>query len=152
MTDIWSPEEEAKRLEQRFEGVNQADFARRHQIPGGASMVSQHIKGRRAISMEAAVAYAKGFGVALAEISPRLDCLVRAASPLVGSGASRLLPPQATPTHTVFQLGQFLLPLSPTRRQILGDMLSRFAGDPSNAELMDEISAMLERGDASKPR
>lgn len=152
MTDIWSPEEEASRLERRFEGVNQADFARRHQVPGGASMVSQHIKGRRAIGMEAAIAYAKGFNVPLSEISPRFDQLVRAASPLVNSGANRLFPSQASATHTVFQLGQMLLPLSPTRRQILGDMLARFAGDPGNTELMDEIAAMLERGDPSKPR
>lgn len=69
---IWTPEEEAARLAQRFEGVKQAAFAREHAVPGGASMVSQHLKGRRPISLDAATAYARGFGVPLAEISPRL--------------------------------------------------------------------------------
>ncbi|GER16720.1 LexA family protein [Variovorax boronicumulans] len=68
----WTPEQEAERLAARFEGVNQAKFAREHQVPGGPSMVSQHIKKRRPLNLEAAVAYAKGFGVPLAEISPRL--------------------------------------------------------------------------------
>lgn len=72
-SNIWTPEEEARRLAQRFAGLNQAKFARDHLVPGGASMVSQHIKGRRPISLEAALAYARGFGVPLEEISPRLS-------------------------------------------------------------------------------
>lgn len=35
-------------------------------------MLSQHIKGRRPINLEAATAYARGFGVPLVQISPRL--------------------------------------------------------------------------------
>lgn len=69
---IWTQEEEAQRLEKRFEGINKAAFAREHGIRGGASMLSQHIKGHRPLSLEAATAYARGFKVPLAEISPRL--------------------------------------------------------------------------------
>jgi transcriptional regulator with XRE-family HTH domain len=68
----WSQEEEAQRLAERFSGISQASFAREHGVPGGASMLSQHIKGRRPINLPAALAYARGFGVPLEEISPRL--------------------------------------------------------------------------------
>jgi hypothetical protein len=68
----WTPEEEAARLAKRFDGLNRAEFARKHHIPGGASMIYQHIQGMRPISMEQAIAYARGFSVPLAEISPRL--------------------------------------------------------------------------------
>lgn len=77
---IWSNEEEASRLAARFVGVNQAAFARQHKVPGGASMLSQHIKGRRPMNLAAAMAYAAGFGVPLEEISPRLAEEVKAAA------------------------------------------------------------------------
>lgn len=72
MKEHWTPEQEAENLAKRFKGVNQAAFAREFDIPGGASMVSQHIKGRRPINMDSALAYMRGFGVTLADISPRL--------------------------------------------------------------------------------
>lgn len=68
---MWSPAEEAKRLTARFTGVNRAEFARTHSVPGGAAMIYQHLQGMRPINMEQAIAYARGFGVPLAEISPR---------------------------------------------------------------------------------
>jgi len=76
----WTVEEEARRLEERFKVVNQAEFARLHKVPGGPSMVSQHIKGRRPMSLAAATAYADGFNVPLAEISPRIALEVDAAN------------------------------------------------------------------------
>ncbi|MBB1599947.1 hypothetical protein A9977_07855 [Variovorax sp. UMC13] len=45
-------------------------------------MVSQHIKGRRPMNLAAATAYAAGFGVSLAEISPRLAAEVEATKAL----------------------------------------------------------------------
>lgn len=72
MKATWSLQEEAERLAARFVGINQAAFARAHGIPGGASMLSQHIKGRRPLNLVAAIAYARGFGVPLEDISPRL--------------------------------------------------------------------------------
>lgn len=70
---IWTVEEEARRLSKRFEGVkNRAAFARDHKVPGGQSMIYQHITARRPIGIEAALAYAQGFRCTVDEISPRL--------------------------------------------------------------------------------
>lgn len=75
---MMSPDEEARALEWRFDelkrttGMSQAEFARTYKVPGGASMLNQHTKGHRPISLAAALAYAKGFQCELADISPRL--------------------------------------------------------------------------------
>lgn len=79
---LWTTEEEAARLAERFKALSQAAFARAHNVPGGPSMLSQHIKGRRPMNLAAATAYAAGFGVSLAEISPRLAAEVEAAKTL----------------------------------------------------------------------
>lgn len=80
MSRIWTQAEEASRLKARFQGLSQATFAREHQLPGGASMLSQHIHNRRPLNLEHALVYARGFGVPLDEISPRLADEARAAS------------------------------------------------------------------------
>ncbi len=67
---------EAANLHALFENVNRAEFARKHGVPGGESMIYQHISGRKPISLACAVAYAIGFGKPLAEISPRLADLI----------------------------------------------------------------------------
>lgn len=78
-------EEEARQLGARFtllksmHRMGQAEFARKYQVPGGPSMVSQHIKGRRPINLEAATAYAKGFNCQVADISSRLAKEINAA-------------------------------------------------------------------------
>lgn len=58
-------------------GVTKAVFAKRHKIPGGASMISQHLSGHRPISLDQAIAYASGLnkeGIAcsIRDISQRL--------------------------------------------------------------------------------
>ena len=83
MSEIWSKEEEVRRLQERFDAlkakkISQASFAREHNMPGGASMITQHLKATRPISMEHALVYARGFGCAISEISPRLAKLVEA--------------------------------------------------------------------------
>lgn len=99
MNEIWTPEEEASRLSARFAqikelwGMGQAKFARTFNVPGGASMVSQHIKGRRPLSLEAAGAYAKGFGCDLIEISPRL------AKEVMDATANSRSPDMFSPNH-----------------------------------------------------
>lgn len=70
--DIWTTEEEAERLKSRFAHINRAAFARDNNLKGGQALIYQHINGVRKISREAALTYAKGFGVKLEEISPRL--------------------------------------------------------------------------------
>jgi len=69
----WTTEQEAANLKRLLAGVkNKGEFARRWNVPGGASMMSQHQSGHRPIGLDAAIAYAKGLGVSLEEISPRL--------------------------------------------------------------------------------
>ena len=73
MHKIWTAQEEADNLKRLFEKIdNKAAFAREHNIPGGPSMLSQQCKGHRPINMDSALAYARGFGITLKEISPRL--------------------------------------------------------------------------------
>jgi phage repressor protein C with HTH and peptisase S24 domain len=67
-------DDEGKRLGERFRGIpmTKVEFARIFKVPGGASMISQHISGNRPISMDAAIAYSRGFNCSLEDISPRL--------------------------------------------------------------------------------
>ena len=39
---IWTIEEEAAALRERFQGVNRAAFARDHEVKGGQAMIYQH--------------------------------------------------------------------------------------------------------------
>lgn len=88
MNQVWNQEQEAANLARLFEGVsNKAAFARDHKVPGGPSMLSQHCSGHRPIGLDAAMAYARGFGVALGDISPRLALQV-AGAPSAGGLAA----------------------------------------------------------------
>lgn len=72
-------DEEAKRLGRLLAEVgitNHAAFARDCGLPGGKSMLSQHLAATRPISLECAVAYALGLGRPLADISPRLAGII----------------------------------------------------------------------------
>lgn len=85
MLKIWSQDEEAQHLEARFKelkkltGVSQAKFAEANKVPGGKSFLNQHIKNHRPMNLDAAKAYAKGFGCDISEISPRLAAELEAA-------------------------------------------------------------------------
>ena len=89
----WTQKEEAQNLRLRFEDLKaskkmgQAEFARVNEVPGGPSLLSQHIKNRRPINLEAAMAYARGFECSIAEISPRIAKEIDDASG-VGGGAT----------------------------------------------------------------
>lgn len=73
-----SNEDDGRRLGRMFDrlksdtGMGKAEFSRAFQVPGGPSMISQHISGNRPISLEAVTAYAAGFKCAVGDISPRL--------------------------------------------------------------------------------
>ena len=77
-----SRDDEVQRLQMRFntlkidKKVSQAAFAREYAMPGGASMITQHLKSTRPVSLEQALVYARGFGCPLSDISPRLAKLV----------------------------------------------------------------------------
>ncbi len=62
-------EQEAAALALKFKDVNRAQFARDYQVPGGDAMIYQNITGRKPISLDGAIAYAKGFGCPIADIS-----------------------------------------------------------------------------------
>lgn len=70
--------EECRNLAKRFEGVkNRSAFARDNGCPGKddaakGNIIYAHINEIRPISMESAIAYARGFKCSLEEISPRL--------------------------------------------------------------------------------
>lgn len=72
MNDDLTPEQEGARLKELLGGRSKAQFAKDAKIPGGASMLSQHLSGHRPISLAAATAYALGLGVRVEDFSPRL--------------------------------------------------------------------------------
>ena len=78
MSEIWSIEEEGRRLGLRFVAVKaekkigQAKFARDFEFPGGKSMVNQNISGNRSMTIIGATIYAQFFNCNLSEISPRI--------------------------------------------------------------------------------
>ncbi len=84
MNDMTEKEKEAANLRLLLGGVNKAEFVRTHKVPGGASMVSQNESGHRPISMEGAIAYARGLGVPLEKISERIATQVADAARLIG--------------------------------------------------------------------
>lgn len=72
MVDRTTKEDEGRALAKLMQGVNQADFAKSNELPGGASMLSQHLSGHRPISLVAAGIYARGLGVPISSFSMRL--------------------------------------------------------------------------------
>lgn len=86
-----SQAEEAANLARLLGDRNKAEFAREFGVPGGPSMISQHCSGHRPISIGAAAAYAKGLGVSLEEISPRLAEEI-AKLPMLATGKDGLEP------------------------------------------------------------
>ena len=75
-----TPEQEGARLKELLGVRNKAQFAKDAKIPGGASMLSQHLSGHRPISLSAATAYAIGLGVRVEDFSPRLAKAIADAS------------------------------------------------------------------------
>lgn len=87
---IWDKKEEGEALRKRFDdlkknkGISRASFARDYGVKGGDSMINQHITGHRPMNMDAAVAYARGFGCELWEISPRLAMEAKESASVLG--------------------------------------------------------------------
>ncbi len=88
---IWTTEEEAAKLKERFAGINRAAFARNYSLKGGQSIIYQHINALRPISLEAALIYARGFSCNLEDISPRLALETRGAAAHIAQLPNRLL-------------------------------------------------------------
>lgn len=80
MNDELTPEQEGERLKALLGSRSKAQFAKDAKIPGGASMLSQHLSGHRPISLGAATAYALGLGVRVEDFSPRLAKAIASAT------------------------------------------------------------------------
>ncbi len=167
MNTEWTMDEEAEALHRRFNElkvahIGQAEFARKWGVPGGASMVSQHIKARRPISLEAATAYAAGFGCSISDISPRLAKTISKATHTHASFVTAS-PPENQPnvavthvqkahvaTNDVASLNQVLDGLSAhlgqadddTRTAAAG-LLAAIAKQPDNASMRASLAALL---------
>lgn len=78
---------DADRLRRLFDDlpITKKQFANQVGLPGGSSMLSQHLSGHRPVSVEAAIAYARGFSVGIDTISP-------AAADVIRQGAGLLTP------------------------------------------------------------
>lgn len=134
---------DGERIEALLAGRNQAAFAREHGIRGGGSMVTQHIKGHRPVSVEAAIAYAHGFGVPLESVSPAAAHLVRTA---VGALDARASPSAPTPTPPSLELAlpvvlASLAGLPPARAASVRAQLDLLMGHP---EMHDDVMAELQ--------
>lgn len=139
--NIWTTEEEAERLRARFEGVNRAKFARENSVPGGGSMIHQHTKAIRPISLECAIAYAKGFRVDLAEISPRLALEVANARLVTPDLSAKVAEPQNALTEHLVALEIAVGALAPILRTAGQDALRKWASKDASAS---DTAAALE--------
>lgn len=167
-------ESDGTRLKKKFEalksetGMNKAQFARAFGVPGGASMISQHISGHRPIGLDAVVAYTRGFKCGVAEISPTLAAqlpppadnlpISEQKQPLagesIGSGAIDIntnrrgpLAPQAL----VAALGVLLAGVEPTRAASVAGLLADFARSPGDAWVADTLARALAPDTADQP-
>ena len=77
-------------------GMTQARFAEKHRLPGGPSMLSQHVSGNRPINLDHVTAYvaafrAEGLQVSVGQISPSLEKATTKANSLVSTERNKLV-------------------------------------------------------------
>lgn len=84
--------EDAKRIAKLLRGRNVSSFVREWGMPGGTAMVQQHKTGKRPISLDAAIVYARAFNRSIYEISPSLAEKFRDVSIFPGEKSEEHLP------------------------------------------------------------
>lgn len=131
-------------------GESKAAFARRIALPGGASMLSQHCSGTRPISFDAAVCYAKGFGVSLREISPRIANQVSAAMADMPAGGERLASAAPALADALEALGASLAAAPAERREALAMTLAGWAREGGRDHWRSALMALLENSSGGK--
>lgn len=148
-------DDEAAALTARFNAlagkVTKAVFARRYNLPGGASMLSQHLSGNRPMSLEAAMAYARGFGVPLSEISKRIADQVQAATGLLeGAPASSSGPPSLPQSLEVLGIALAAAPIS--SRPALAMNLAEWAKEGGQGPWPDAVLTLLQAAPSKHAR
>ena len=147
-------ETDGARLQRMFDalksetGMKKAEFARVFKFPGGASMISQHISGHRPISLDAMVAYAKGFKCAVADISPTLAASLPT-GPLYTEGSKQPIAPvnQAQKAidieASLHCLRMAALRIDDADRDALAGYVSKLIRDPERADLVPRALNIL---------
>jgi len=140
----WTLQEEAANLRRLLSTVkNKAQFAREYGVPGGASMLSQHQSGHRPIGLDAAMAYARGLGVPLSEISPRLANRV-AKLPNYNNSTSVLPVPDADLPHSLETVANALQRSDDLTLAQIRPLLERLVDTPARApEIVPRVAALL---------
>jgi transcriptional regulator with XRE-family HTH domain len=108
---------------------NKAELARKIGI-GTPPVVSQHLSGRRPISLEQGVAYAAEFGITLDALSPRLAALARQAAALIAGGEAA---------------GKAAIPTLPAALEVLGMELAKDMPDDVRQDLADALAKLAHR-------
>ena len=106
-------------------------------------MVSQHIKGRRPLNLEAATAYARGFRCTLAEISPRLADDIKAASRGVQPSTAKQ-PVEAALDAALQTLSGYLADVSESHRRSVVGLFTDLIHSPDDAQILGLIKTLLE--------
>lgn len=115
-------------------------------------MLSQHMSAHRPISLEAVIAYARGLGVPIEQISPRLAGLLSKAVDLLGPGS---LPAASAPVSPGLPAAldvvlEAIEALPPARWVSVRAQLDQVAAKP---EMRDEAkSELLELLQAGQPK
>lgn len=141
--------DEASNLTKLFEGINRAEFARTYKVPGGDSMIYQHMTGRKPISLDAAVCYAIGFKRPLADISPRLAGIIDRL-PKQNTGTYAITEPEPHPYHTNVVAMPIDSPLKAELAGIIGKINER--GMILLIDQAEQIAARFPRAKANLAR
>jgi hypothetical protein len=142
-------ETDGARLQKRFDalkaetGMKKAEFARLFKVPGGASMISQHISGHRPIGLDAAVAYMRGFKCSITDISPTLAAQLPESTPSTTPAPSSRVP--ASPSHalSIETIAQSLALMTDAQREAMAGKLAALARAPDSPTLKKSISESL---------
>lgn len=130
-------------------GQGHAAFVRSAKVPGGPSMVSQHISGHRPISIDAAVAYARGLGVSINDISPNVADQIRQAAVLAGEAPA---PQEAMSLADALEvLGQALAHQMPDDvREDVADALAKLARRKGTARDQQQVLDLLKASETKQ--
>lgn len=147
-------DQEARTLQELFAApgaLRKGEFAARYRVPGGASMVSQHLAGHRPMSVDAVIAYARGFGVPIRQISPRVASLVAEAASMLGEPPCPVVDDEPQLAACLAALATALAAVPPSSREALALNLAGWARDGGKGPWQQVVQALLD-GSSGKQR